>query len=193
MPGNPHPAVAPFEAHDDEDLIAMERLHYRLIVADATEVRNTDLSGQVAGLFIRSTGNNYALDTTSTDADDGFDVIIDAAGNHFVRIAASAAEAKVEKTITAAGDVVIEDDEVADVIAINKTVPEATNVFLPDAALRSKSIQIVDKAGVALTFPITIRPKAASGQTVMTGSQFVLDGNGMALELLPWNDGSGWH
>lgn len=193
MPGNPHPAVAPFEAHDDTALIGMERLHYRLVVADATEVRNTDLSGQFAGIFVRGTGNNYALDVASTDADDGFDVIIDAAGNHFVRIAAAAVEAKVEKTITAAGDVVIADDETADVIAINKTVPEATNVYLPDAGARSKSIQIVDRAGVALNFPITILPKAASGQTVMTGGSFTLDGNGMALELTPWNDGSGWH
>jgi len=86
MPGIPHPARPPFEAHDDEDIIAMEKEHYQLVVADAAEVNNSDLSGQVAGLYVRANSSAYIYDTGSVAADDGFATIIDAAGTHFTRV-----------------------------------------------------------------------------------------------------------
>lgn len=194
MPGNPHPAVQPYDTHDDTGIIALNREHIRLVVADANEVRNTDLSGQFAGIFVRTTGSNYALDLASTNADDGFDTIIDAAGNHFTRIATVTTEAQVERTITAAGDVTLPDDEPADVIAFNKTVSQATTVALPTAVGRGgKAITITDKKGDASGFPITIVAKAGSGQKIMTGTSYQLDQDGSSIRLRPYNDGSGWY
>lgn len=59
----------------------------RMRVANADEIRNTDFSGQVGGLYVGSTQIPYDLDPSdTTTADDGTDsssCIIDAAGNRF--------------------------------------------------------------------------------------------------------------
>jgi hypothetical protein len=193
MPADPHPAVPAFEGHDDQSMIALAKAHYRLTVADAAYVRATDLSGQFGGIFLSSIEQSFDLDNTSTDADDGFNVIIDGNGNHWVRQQAITSR-DVEKLITAAGDVVLADDESADVIAINKLVAAPTIVYLPSAAVRNKPITIVDKKGDAGTNNITVRPKAASGQKLMgSAADYVIDSNGASIKLRPYTDGSGYY
>jgi len=98
-----------------------------------------------------------------------------------------------QSLVTAAGDVTLLDTEINDVIGINNTSGAAINVFLPDAAVRTKKITIVDKGGNALTHNITVKPKAASGQTIMTGAQYVLDSNGSSIGLTPWSDATGYY
>jgi hypothetical protein len=192
MPVDPHPAIPAFESHDDQNMIGLAKAHYRLTVADAAYVRATDLSGQFGGVFVSSIEQAFDLDNTSVEADDGFNVIIDGAGNHWVRQQAIASR-DVEKQIVAAGDVVLADNESADVITINKGAGEPTNVFLPSAALRDKPITIVDKRGDANANNITVMPKAASGQTLMGGAAYVIDSNGASIKLRPYTDGSGYY
>jgi hypothetical protein len=192
MPIDPHPAEAAFESRDDQEMIALAKAHYRLTVADASYVRNTDLSGQFGGIFLSSIEQSFDIDSTSTDLDDGFNVIIDGVGNHWLRQQPITSR-DVEKEITVAGDVVIADDESADVIMINKTVAATTNVYLPSAAVRAKPITIVDKKGNALAFNITILPKAASGETIMGGASYVMDSNGASIRLRPYTSAAGYY
>jgi hypothetical protein len=162
----------------------------RIAMGDATEVRNANLSGHFGGMYLRSLDANYKLDTEDVQADDGVNVIIDFAGNHFVKLIVSVGE--VDKSVTAAGDVTIADDETADNILINNTSGDAINVYLPDAAARTKRIAVFDAGGNAASHPITILPKSGSSQTIMTGSSFVLDGNGMGITLRPLVSGAGY-
>lgn len=189
MPGNPHPAVAPFEDHDDQEIIAYARLHTRVQVADADEVGATDFTGQFGGLYVKTNSANYNLDTEDLSADDGVNVIYDAAGNHFVK-AVDAAEST-QREVTAAGAVTVSADDV-DIIVINKTVGAATSVALPSADDRTKAVRIVDGKGDAATNNITISP--VSGETIfaVVDYQYVIDSNGASIILTPRSDGSGW-
>lgn len=57
---------------------------HRLRVADADEVRNTDLAGQFGGLFVADLGGNFDLDTEdTTTADNGTTCIVDLNGLRF--------------------------------------------------------------------------------------------------------------
>lgn len=98
-----------------------------------------------------------------------------------------------EKLVTATGDVTIVDDEPASIIGITNSSGAAINVFLPDALIRSGKITIVDKGGTANTHNFTVKPKAASGQTIMTGTQYIMDSNGVGITLTPWADGTGYY
>jgi hypothetical protein len=86
MPGDPHPLAVVYGAGnvDKAAVIADGKIGYRRIVADNNEIRNTDLSGQYGGLYVRATRRRYYLDTESIASDDDESVIIDAAGNHFL-------------------------------------------------------------------------------------------------------------
>lgn len=98
-----------------------------------------------------------------------------------------------EHLITATGDVTISDAETADVIGITNTSGSPINVFLPAAGNRTKMITIADKGANTNTNNFTVKPKLASGQTIMGGTQFVMDSNGMSIGLMPWADGTGYH
>lgn len=65
------------------DLISWALARVMQVMADASEVNNTDLSGQLL-IQIKTTGNKFALDSTDhTTADDGVSVLVDSAGNRF--------------------------------------------------------------------------------------------------------------
>lgn len=68
------------------DTIAWAKARVRQRVADATEVRATDFTGQFGGLYISSLQGDYNLDTADTTSlDDNFNCIRDTAGNAFKR------------------------------------------------------------------------------------------------------------
>ncbi len=192
MPGNPHPFKAPYDDRSAAELLAAMKLHARIVVADADEVRNADYSSQFGGLYIRSIGANYNLDTSDTSADDlsaDSDTVIDAAGNHFIRVVD--AQEETQRIVTAAGAVTVAADDV-DIIIVQKTVGATTTVNLPSAAGRLKPVEIVDGKGDAATNNITIVPQ--SGDTIFATVDYhaIIDSNGASLRLRPRDDGTGW-
>lgn len=177
-------------AVDKSTFRGYEKLRVRQRVANADEIRNTDFSGQFGGLYVAALESNFNIDTSdTTTADDGVNCIRDSAGNGFFKVAVSLTE--VEKVITATGDVTIADDDTTDNFIINNTSGGPINVYWPSAAVRTKKMSVTDN-GNAGTYPITNLPKSGSGQTLMTGSSYVLDVNGMGLALRPRANGSGW-
>jgi hypothetical protein len=172
------------------DVRGFTKLRERLRVADADEVRNTDFSGQYGGLYVRTLQAEFDLDASdTTTADNGIDCIIDFAGNRFKRVVFSSIPSQVE--ITDAGDITLAADA-EDIIVINKDVGAATQVTLPSASDRTKSIRIVDGKGDAATNNITIIPQ--SGETIFASVDYhyVMDSNGSSIILTPRADGAGW-
>lgn len=172
------------------DLRDFSKTYERLRFGTVDEVRSRDLTGQFGGVYIDSLKSLFDLDTGDTTTEDnGTDTIIDAANNRFKRVVFSVVPTQLE--ITAAGNVVL-DDDVEDIVLINKTVGEATEVEMPDAENRIKSVRIVDKRGDASTNPITIVGKSGTGQTIMGAASYVLDFSGGSIILSPYADASGW-
>lgn len=167
-----------------------EKNYVRKKMADATEVRNTKLSGQFAGLYVRSLQNSFDLDTLdTTTADDGINCIIDFDGNRFKKVAVDTS--LTQRLVTAAGTVTVSDDD-ADIIVIDKTVGAATAVNLPSAADRTKAVRIQDGKGDANTNNITVVPVSGEKIYGTVDYQPIIDGNGGFVELTPRADGSGW-
>lgn len=185
-----HPAETAFESHDDQQMVALWKEHARHVVADADEVRNTDLSGQFGGIYVRSLDASFKLDTEDLQADDGVNVIIDDAGNHFVRLAVSTSE--VDKYITAVSDVTLDDEEQADNIFVKNTSGAPINVYVPSAEVRTKTIRVYDDNNNAGTYAITLLPKSGSGQTILGGSSWSIDSNSSSIQIKPKADGSGY-
>ncbi|WP_424630044.1 hypothetical protein [Bradyrhizobium sp. SYSU BS000235] len=94
-------------------------------------------------------------------------------------------------TVTEAGDVTVESDD-ADIIIIEKTTGEPTNVILPDSQTRSRPIQIVDGKFDAATNNITLTVDSDDGQTIMGGPSYIIDSNGASIRLTPRTDGRGY-
>jgi hypothetical protein len=192
MPGNPDPVAAPYTARSAADIIAYHKLHTPLTVADLDEVRNADLSGRYSTLRVRSLGAVYDLDTEDLSADDlsdSSDTVIDAAGNHFLRIVDLSEPT--QRIVTAAGPVTVSADDV-DIIVIEKTIDAATTVNLPSAAGRSKAIEIVDGKPDAATNNITIVPQSGEKIFGTVNYHAIIDSNGASLKLRPRADGTGW-
>ena len=169
---------------------SFDKTRVRQRMADPTEVRNTSLSGQSAGIYVRSLQNDFDLDTAdTTTADDGINCIIDFDGNRFKKVAIDTSET--QRLVTAAGAVTVAADD-SDIIVIDKTVAAATTVDLPSAADRTKAVRIQDGKGDANTNNITIVP--ASGETIygIVDYQPIIDGNGGFVRLTPRADGTGW-
>lgn len=167
---------------------SFDKTRVRQRMADPTEVRNTSLSGQFAGIYIRSLQGIFDLDTLDTTTpDDGTNCVVDFDGNRFKIV--SVVVADTERTVTAAGSVTIVFDD-ADVILIKKTVGAPTSVYLPASSTRTKNIRIVDRKYDALTNNIAIFPYLA--ETVMGGASYIIDSNGASVELKPLADGTGW-
>lgn len=189
MTTSPHPVAAPFNNRSASEIIAYEKLHQRVVVADVNEVRNTDFTGQFGGLYVKSNAANYNLDTESTDPDDGVSTLIDGPGNHFVKVVDS--QDLTQRVVTASGAVTISADDV-DIIIIKKTVGAATAVTLPSAADRTRPIRIVDGKGDASTNNITVSPQSGETAFATTDYQYVIDQNGGDKTFTPLNDGTGW-
>jgi hypothetical protein len=169
-----------------------EKNRVRQRMADSNEVNNTSLSGQFAGIYVRDLQSDFDLDTSdTTTADDGVDTLVDFDGNRFKRVSIDTSQS--QRKITIAGNVTVSADD-SDIIVIAKTVGAATTVTLPPAADRTKSVRIVDGKYDAATNNITILPFQESPQveTIMGGTQYVIDSNGASITLTPLADGSGW-
>lgn len=97
-----------------------------------------------------------------------------------------------QRLIDASGDVTISDDESADEIEINNTSGGPITVYLPDVTVRAKPITITDVGINAESKPITVSRKNASSQTVMGGTQYVIDSNGGGIKLTSNSAKTGW-
>lgn len=82
------------------DVRGLLKARMRVRCADASEVNNTDFSGQYGGLYVAALDSNFDLDTSdTTSADDGgLTCLIDADGNRFFR-----------KTIDGLGSILIDE------------------------------------------------------------------------------------
>lgn len=183
MPVDPHPFQTPYTNRDAAALLAATKLYLRQVVADADEIRNTDFSGQYGGVYVRSLAANFNLNTLSTGPDDGANIIMDGAGNYFERALDS--NTKTATTHTGATDVTIGDDDDNEIHYIENTGSAGISVYLPDVALRTKPIRIVDVAYNSASYNITVRPKSGSMQTIMGGSTFIIDSDGASFGADP--------
>lgn len=68
------------------DVRADDKAGHRRTLASVDVVRNTDLTGQFGGIYVASIQNFYDIDTEVLSEDDGDTIIIDNAGNHFVKL-----------------------------------------------------------------------------------------------------------
>lgn len=169
------------------DVRGFEKLRVRKYMADPTEVRNTSLSGQYAGLYVRSLQNMFDLDTSdTTTADDGVNCIIDDDGNRFKKV--SIDTSKTQRLVTTAGSVTADPSD--DIIVINKTIAAATTVNV-DWSARTKSLTIVDGKGDANTNNITIVPASGQTQYGTVDLPVIIDGNGGQVTLTPLAAGTG--
>lgn len=189
MPGDPHPISLVYGPGNVEkaDVIGDTKFYTRRVVPDPDHVRATDYTGQFGGLYIRSLNASFRLDTGSIGADDGVNEVIDAAGNHFVKVIDSAT--LVQRVHTVAGAVTVSADDV-DIIVVKKSVGAATTVNLPSAAVRTKPVRIVDGKYDAAANNITI--DADGSETIMGALTYIIDSNGASILLTPLADGTGW-
>lgn len=100
--------------------------------------------------------------------------------------------AQVSKYVTATADVTIADGETSDTIEIDNTSGAAISVYLPTATVRKAPLTIVDVGGNAGTNAITVKPKSGTSETIMTGSQYVIDTNGGRITLTPNSNKTGY-
>lgn len=183
MPGNPHPAQQWLDDRNATEALAYDRLHIRVQVADAAEVRNTDLSGQYGGLYIRDNAANYNISTSITAEDDGESVVIDAAGNHFIKVVDSASPVAVTygDADVSGGAVTLGDEDFA---IINTSTMVNVNVPAKDDR-NGKPILIKDAGGHGFTPDLdgaeTIDGASAAGFAVTTPKGWI--------ELVPTTGG----
>lgn len=182
MPGDPHPFeevlhITPPAAVDKGELLADAKLGIRRTVADADEIRNTDFSGQFGGVYVRDLQSSYDLNSDSTALDDGDSCIIDAAGNHFIKLTAGSSEL-IERVITdsdvVAGEVAVEAAD--DVMLFNVTQP-VTVTFPPAADRNGRKLTLKDVSGNASTNTITPEFDGAELCDGLPGSSFPVASN----------------
>ncbi len=81
---NVYPTGVPVQK---SNVISDDKTGKRRNMASVDDVRNSDLSGQTAGIYVRAVQQFYDLDTNDTTTpDDGDSCIIDYAGNRFKKI-----------------------------------------------------------------------------------------------------------
>lgn len=81
---NVYPTGVPVQK---SNVIADDKTGKRRNMAAVDDVRNSDLSGQTAGIYVRAIQKFYDLDTgDTTSPDDGDECIIDLAGNRFKKL-----------------------------------------------------------------------------------------------------------
>lgn len=168
-------------------LRSYEKTRVRMRMADPIEVRNTVLTGQTGGIYVRTLQDLFDLDTTdTTTVDDGTNCIVDFSGNRFKKVATETT--RTQRIITAAGAITASPDD--DIIIVRKTVGAATTVNV-DWSLQNKPLTIVDGKGDANTNNITIVPTAGQTQYGIVDYQVVIDGNGGQVTLTPLAGGTG--
>lgn len=139
--------------------------------------------------FFHVVGGAYRIDASK----DGQDYTRRYVGIGLAQESDTIVSGQQQRVVTAAGDVTVASDD-ADVILIKKNVGAATIVYLPPSASRGKPVRIVDRKYDAASHNIDIKPDpaTASGETVMGGTNFVIDSNGAGITLTPLDDGTGW-
>lgn len=162
------------------DVRGYARTRLPLRMETPAEVNSTVLSLQYGPVFVASLGYSFILTPAdTTTADDGLNCLVDFVGNRFLKVAIDA-ENIVERTITAAGDVTVGADD--DIILINKTVAAITTVKMPASSVRlaggSKRIKIVDLAGNASGFPITVKEYFTATVTIASPGVFTAVAHG---------------
>lgn len=103
----------------------------------------------------------------------------------------NALNAETSRVETATGDVTIPDNEPNDVVWINNTSGGPITVYWPSGS-RGGNLEVKDYGLNAGTHNITLSRKASTSETLMGGTTFVLDVNGMGLKLKARPDGNGW-
>ena len=94
----------------------------------------------------------------------------------------------VVRAVTSAGVVTIVASD--DIVLINKSVGEATQVNLQASADRGRSLKIVDLKGDAATNNITLTPNGS--ETIIGNATYVISTNNGSIEIFPRPDGQGW-
>lgn len=124
-------------------------------ISDVSTVQNTDLSGQIAGIYVRAIQANFDLDTfDATSLHNGTTVLVDAAGNRF-------------KIIPISADAIAASTHAA----MSKSVPvDADEIPLVDTAASNvlKKLSWANlKAALASTFLTTgaVRERLAANRT----------------------------
>jgi hypothetical protein len=92
MPGTPNPVdlIGGLSSGADTgdvsktDFITWAKQRVRCAVGSASSINNIDFTGQTGNVYVASLKGEYYLDSTdTTSVDDGFNVIVDSAGNRF--------------------------------------------------------------------------------------------------------------
>jgi hypothetical protein len=173
---------------DKAAVIADGKTGYRRNVADNDTVRSTDLSGQTAGIYVQSTRRRYYLDTESVAMDDGENVLIDDAGNHFLYETEGAGELEVEYTDADVVDGVITLSDDVDVALINVT--QAVTVQIGAAADHSgRSLTIKDLGGTAASGNIVPAFDGSETCDGLSGAAFAIATNYGWVKFHPVSDG----
>lgn len=151
MPGNPHPAGTVFGAGNVSKaaVIGFIKEYLRLSVADVDAVTNTDLSGQYGGIYVRSLGGQFDINTESTAPPNGSTILQDASGVRFVRSIDQLAA--VVRTYTdddvVAGAIEIDND--ADLHLLDLTAASITLTMMAAADRSRGPLSIKDIGGTA--------------------------------------------
>lgn len=178
MPGDPHPLAVVYGAGnvDKAAIIADGKSGYRRNIADNDTVRSTDLSGQFAGIYVQDTRRRYYLDTESVAEDDGENVLIDAAGNHFLFETEGTEELAVQYSDADITEGVITLSDDVDVALIN--VSTAVTVQIGAAGDRDgRSLTIKDLGGTAASGNITPAFDGSETCDGLAGSAFAITTN----------------
>jgi len=186
MTTGPHPFQQAYADRDAAALLGATKAHIRMIVADADEVRNADLSGQFGGLYVRSNSANYNIDSQDDQEDDGLNVIIDKAGNHFIKAVDSFAPVLLEygDANVSGGDIAMNNE--ADTVVV--TISGDANLVIPAQAARSGRNLSIKKFGAGVLTPVLHASEKLDGRAP-SGYAIAVDGG--YLQLAPRSDGYG--
>ena len=158
-------------------------------VTSIAEITAQDLSR--VKVVILATGGQYAVylqDPSNTDPEDGVNVIFDENDTPFVKVAAAGAAGAVQLSeITGAGDITI--SATSRGARINRTLPEAADIYFPESSARNGlPITIADAAGNFEAYPQTIY--FGGTDTARGASTFICDSNWAVYTFYPQTDGT---
>lgn len=186
MASQPHPFLQPYADRNASSLLTATKEHVRMIMADADEVRNTDLSGQYGGIYVRSLSANFNIDTEDTQADDGLNVLHDDAGNHFLRASDTASPSLAEYGDSDIVGGSISVDNEADIVIVSITTN--ANLVIPAAASRTGRPLEIKKLGAGVLTPDLDGSETLDG---LTPSGYAISVDGGYLKLAPRTGGYG--
>lgn len=179
-----HPFRAPYDDRDAEALLAAMKLNTRLQLANADEVRNTDLDGQFGGIYVRANRSSYRLDTEDLQEDDGENVIHSRDGYHFLKTVENVAPLRVEYDDSNISGGAITMDPEADVVIVN--ISSDANLVFPTASDRNGRNINVKKKGSGILTPYLDGSETIDGDTP---SDYAITTDGGYWQLSPGTGG----